>query len=340
MICARPRILTADRGDAGRRVDLMIRRHLTDLRTASRTRVQAWIEAGLVSINGTAVHRAATRVALGDVVAVAPPNLKHAGSFERHVDHGMSAEDLPLEVLYEDDYLLALDKRAGIVVHPAYKHATGTVMNALLWHARDWPAPQRPSIVGRLDKLTSGITLVAKTAAAHAALQRAMTANDTDKQYLAVVYGQVNVANGEVCFRLRRDPGDRRRVVASPTAGARSLTRFNRLARVAAPHAGLSLVRCDLVTGRTHQIRVHLAARGWPLVGDPVYGEPLWSKVVDPMLATALRTFPRQALHAWRLTLTHPVSRARLSLEARIPRDLEQLLAAAGLVNPPISAHV
>ena len=236
-----------------------------------------------------------------------------------------------LEVLYEDDYLLALDKPAGVVVHPTYKNTTGTVMNALLWRAREWPAPQRPSIVGRLDKLTSGIVVVAKTAAAHTRLQRAMAASDADKAYLAVVYGRVNVANSEISFRLRRDPGDRRKVVVSQTAGAQSLTRVKRLARVAAPQAGLSLVRCSLVTGRTHQIRVHLAARGWPVVGDPVYGEPRWSTISDPALATALRTFPRQALHAWRLALTHPVTRARLRLEAPVPRDLETLLTVTGL---------
>ena len=332
--CNSPRLLTANRGDAGRRLDLMLRRHLTDLHTATRTRIQAWIESGQVSINGTPVGRVATRVALGDLVAVAlpanPENLAH---------RGMVPEDVRLEVLYEDDYLLALDKPAGVVVHPAYKNTTGTVMNALLWRAREWPAPQRPSIVGRLDKLTSGIVVVAKTAAAHAALQRAMAARDTDKDYLAVVYGRVNVVNGEISFRLRRDPGDRRRVVASRTVGAQSLTRFERLARVRAPHAGLSLVRCTLVTGRTHQIRVHLAARGWPVVGDPVYGEPRWSKVGDPVLATALRTFPRQALHAWRLALTHPVTRARLFLEAPVPRDLEKLLTVTGL-SPTMPAPV
>ncbi len=328
------RLLTANRGDAGRRVDLMLRRHLTDLHTATRTRVQMWIENGQVSINGISVRRVATRVALGDIVAVALPadqNLKSPASHGSPAHGGMAPEDVLLDVLYEDDYLLAINKPAGVVVHPAYKNTTGTVMNALLWRARDWPAPQRPSIVGRLDKLTSGIVVVAKTAAAHAALQRTMTASDAEKDYLAVVYGRVNVASSAISLRLRRDPGDRRRVVASPTVGVHSLTRIERLARVAAPRAGLSLVRCQLATGRTHQIRVHLAARGWPIVGDPVYGEPRWSTVSDPVLAAALRTFPRQALHSWRLALTHPVTRARLLLEARVPRDLEDLLTVTGL---------
>jgi 23S rRNA pseudouridine1911/1915/1917 synthase len=204
-------------------------------------------------------------------------------------------------------------------------------MNALLWHARKWPAPQRPSLVSRLDKLTSGIIVVAKTAAAHAALQRAMDPTCSEKDYLAIVYGRVNVARGEIDLRLGKDRGDRRKVVASVDVGAESLTRFERLARVAAPRAGLSLLRCRLATGRTHQIRVHLAARGWPLVGDPTYGEPRWSQIVDPLLAATLRALPRQALHAWRVAFTHPITRARLTLEAPVPGDLEALLEASGL---------
>jgi len=317
------RILTADRGDAGRRLDLVLRRHLIDIDTATRTRVQAWIEDGQVSVNGAIVRRAAARTALGDVVAVVLPAVPDPRI--------MTAEDVLLDVLYEDDHLLALDKPAGVVVHPGYRNTEGTVLNALLWHARAWPAPQRPSIVGRLDKLTSGIVVVAKTAASHAALQRTMASTDTEKDYLALVYGRVKAARGQIDLRLGRHPIDRRKVVASARVGAPSLTRFERIARVAAPRTGLALVRCRLTTGRMHQIRVHLAARGWPIVGDRVYGEPRWSEVVDTVLAAALRTFPRQALHAWRLACVHPVTRERLFLEAPLPRDFEGLLTAANL---------
>jgi 23S rRNA pseudouridine1911/1915/1917 synthase len=314
-----PRVLITDRGDAGRRLDLVLRRHLAGVDSATRTRVQAWIEEGHVTVNGAPVRRVALRVAPGDVVRIALP-----GETPRAA---AAAEDIRLDVLYEDDHLLALDKPAGVVAHPTYRHTTGTVLNALLWHARGWPAAHRPSLVGRLDKLTSGIVVVAKTAAVHAALQRTLR----NKDYLAVVYGSVNVARGEISLRLGRDRGDRRKVVASTSAGAASLTRFERLARVAAPRAGLSLLRCRLGTGRTHQIRVHLAARGWPIVGDPAYGEPRWSRVVDPALAAALSAFPRQALHAWRVALTHPATGAPLTLEAPLPRDLEDLMAASGL---------
>ena len=319
-----PRLLTADRGDAGRRLDLVIRRHLTDIDAATRTRVQAWIERGLVTVNGTPVRRVSSRIALGDVVAVAIPAASPRPA--------MAAERVSLHILYEDDHLLALNKPAGIVVHPTYMHTTGTIMNALLWHARAWPAPQRPSLLGRLDKLTSGIVVVAKTAAVHAALQR--SADRSEKDYLAVVYGRVNVARGEIDLRLGRDVSDRRRVVASAPdtmRGASSLTTFERIARVPATHAGLSLLRCRLVTGRTHQIRVHLAARGWPIVGDPTYGEPRWSRIDDPALAATLRAFPRQALHAWRVALTHPITGERLQIEAPVPLDISELLTASGL---------
>jgi 23S rRNA pseudouridine1911/1915/1917 synthase len=348
---APPRILTADRGDAGRRLDLVVRRHLTDVDAATRARVQAWIENGQVSVNGRAVRRVSARAALGDVVTVVLPDAP--------LRRTMAAEDVRLRILYEDEHMLALDKPAGVVVHPAYKNVKGTVMNALLWHARGWADEQRPSIVGRLDKLTSGVVVVAKTAAVHAALQRALNAGlspsrssrasrfgqlrrgslDTnasggasasEKDYLAVVYGRVHVAHGEIDLRIGHDRHDRRRMIASAHTGASSLTRFERLAHAAAPRSGLSLLRCRLVTGRRHQIRVHLAARGWPIVGDAVYGEPRWEQFADPLLAATLRNFPRQALHAWRVALTHPVTRERLQLEAPVPADFAELLTACG----------
>src|SRR4051794_33874686 len=174
------RTIVADRGDAGVRIDRVLRRHLGDLDAATRTRVQAWIEDGRVTVNGAPVRRVSVRAALGDRVSIELPEPK-----ARRV---MTPEDAALDVLFEDDQVLALNKPAGVVVHPAYKHATGTIMNALLGRGRAWPAGSRPSIVGRLDKGTSGIVLVAKTAAVHAALQRAMTR--AEKLYLAVAYGK------------------------------------------------------------------------------------------------------------------------------------------------------
>jgi 23S rRNA pseudouridine1911/1915/1917 synthase len=320
------RLLTADRGDAGRRLDLVLQRHLKDVATASRNRIQTWIESGQVAVNGALVRRVSTRTAQGDVVSVMLP--------EASPPMAMAPEDVPLDVLYEDEYLLAVNKPAGIVVHPTYRHATGTLMNALLWHARRWPRGQRPSLVGRLDKLTSGILLVAKTRSSHAALQRLVTSARCEKDYLAIVYGRVNAARGQIELRLARDPRDRRKVVASTTAGAPSVTAFERLRRVTAAGVGLSLLRCRLYTGRMHQIRVHLAARGWPIVGDPKYGEARWRDVVDPVLASALATFPRQALHAWHVALVHPFTSKVVTIKAGLPPDLQGLLRATGLGDP------
>jgi 23S rRNA pseudouridine1911/1915/1917 synthase len=229
-----------------------------------------------------------------------------------------------LRVLYEDDHLLAVDKPAGMVVHPAYKNPAGTLLDAILWRARDWPSGHRPSIVGRLDKLTSGIVILAKSAESHAALQRTLASRASAKDYLAVVYG-VPDQRGEIDLPLAFDPNDRRRIVVAD-GGWRSTTEFERLSQVTAPRVGLSLLRCRLITGRRHQIRAHLAARGWPIVGDAVYCQPRWRDVEDPSLAAALQSFPRQALHAWRVAFTHPISGARVTIEAPLPRDVEALL--------------
>jgi 23S rRNA pseudouridine1911/1915/1917 synthase len=303
----------------------VLRRHLADVETATRSRVQAWIENGQVLINGTPVRRASARAALGDILTVEMP--------EPPPKAQMKAQDGSLEVLFEDEHLLAINKPAGVVVHPTFRHAEGTVLNALLWHARSWPASDRPSLVNRIDRLTSGIVLVARGPGMHAAMQRALASSHAGKHYLAVVYGRVDEARGQIELLLARDGADRRKVVASSVTGAPSITRFERLARVRAPRAGLSLLRCTLVTGRTHQIRVHLAARGWPLVGDSVYGEPRWSRVTDPALASLLSAFPRQALHAWRVVLTHPVTGRRLHIEAPVPKDIQDLLDVSHLAT-------
>ena len=314
----RPATYRADRGDVGERLDLVLRRHLAGLETATRSRIQSWIEEGLVTVNGSAVRRVASRVAAGDSVTVllppAPPR------------RTIAADDTRVEILYEDDHLLAVNKPAGIVAHPTHAHAGGTLLNVLVGRARNWPAGHRPSLVNRLDKLTSGVVLVAKTPAVHAALQRALASRTVEKDYLAIVYGRPPL-RGTIDLKLQRDTVDRRRVVASAARGTPSVTRFERMSQVRVGQgATLSLVRCRLVTGRTHQIRVHLASSGWPIVGDPVYGEARWRDVADSALRDALRTFPRQALHAERLTFAHPVGGAEISIDAPVPDDLAALL--------------
>jgi 23S rRNA pseudouridine1911/1915/1917 synthase len=208
-----------------------------------------------------------------------------------------------LEILHEDEWLIAVDKPAGMVVHPTYRNVDGTLLDELrARHSGDSLA-----VVGRLDKLTSGVVLLAKSAEIHAALQKYWHA--AEKDYLAIVDGDVGLERGEIELPLGTDPADRRRRMVRPD-GAPSLTRFERLAHSSA--IGRSLLRCRLVTGRRHQIRVHLAARGWPIVGDALYG-------------TARVDLARHALHAWRLSLRHPASRVPLGFEAPVPKELVSL---------------
>ncbi len=339
------RAVVADRGDAGRRLDLVLRRHLTGVERATRARIQTWISEGQVAIDGVIVRRAAARTAMGAVVTVALPSMA--------VRRPVLAEPLALRILHEDEHLLVVDKPAGMVVHPTYRHPTGTLLNGLLWRARTWRAGERPSIVGRLDKMTSGLVVVARSAAMHAALQREMASNHARKEYLAVVFGRVDPERGSIDLRLARHPGDRRRVVASPDRGSASVTFFECLSRGrTSAGTALSLLRCRLATGRMHQIRVHLSARGWPLVGDAKYGDPADGPTAmsdrrhgtardrdelahpDDIDDIAVRACSRQALHAWRLTMTHPRTGSAFHIEAPLPDDMVGLLRAAGLAMP------
>lgn len=221
---------------------------------------------------------------------------------------------MELDVLFEDDDLIVVNKPAGMVVHPTYKNPTGTLLDELRAHAGAWPDSQNPTIVGRLDKNTSGIVIAAKSAAVHAQLQRTLSSSESEKIYLAVVRGNVAEAQGTIALPLRIDPGDRRRVIVSKSHGAPAETRFERLA----VGGGLTALRCRLMTGRRHQIRVHLAASGWPVVGDRAYGE-------------AAANLVGHALHAWQVSFAHPASNDRLVIRAPIPAELVRLAANAGV---------
>ncbi len=212
-----------------------------------------------------------------------------------------------MTVVYEDESLIAIDKPPGMVVHPTYRNASGTLLNGLLWRFRDCDGIQ-PSIITRLDKDTSGLVLVALTPAMHARVQRDGGAGLIKKEYLAIVRGTPEPASGTISLPLARSPEDRRRVVVTD-AGQPCETRY---AVLSSGHL-LSLVRCELITGRTHQIRVHLAASGWPVLGDRTYGEPH-----DGL--------PRQALHAWKISLPHPLSREPLDIEVALPPDIQRLV--------------
>jgi 23S rRNA pseudouridine1911/1915/1917 synthase len=314
------RTIALDRGDHGVRVDRVLLRHLRDERV-SRNQIQKWIDAGDVLVNGAPAARAAWRMQAGDALTVRfnprPPRSRP------------SAESIPLDVLYEDGDLLAINKPAGLVVHPSYKNAGGTLMNGVLALAREWPAGSKPGLLGRLDKYTSGVILITKRGHIHAALQRAMDARKIDKEYLAVVWGKPAPARGSIDLALDRDPWDRRRITVTDRGGQPSVTRYERLATA----SGFSLLRLRLITGRTHQIRVHLAAKGWPIVGDAVYGRKA-TRIAAAQTMEIARAFPRQALHAWQLALTHPASGADISIVAPLPADMRELLV--GLTLPAV----
>ena len=216
------------------------------------------------------------------------------------------AEAIALEVLYEDDDLLAVNKPAGLVVHPSYRNTTGHADERAARYARIWPAGSSPALLGRLDKLTSGIVIVSKRGEIHAALQRAMAARRIDKDYLAIVWGKPTPLRGTIDLALDRDPWDRRRITVTDRGGQPSVTRYERRFD---HRMSFSLVRCRLITGRTHQIRVHLSAKGWPIVGDAVYGRR--SAIARQPPSEVAEKFPRQALHSWRIAFRQPTNRAR-----------------------------
>jgi 23S rRNA pseudouridine1911/1915/1917 synthase len=285
----------ADRGDARLRLDQVLVRRIVDITRMSRSRAQAWIEGGAVLVDGAPAARPAMRVREGAAIEIALPD-----SAVRRTRP--AAEDRELDVLYEDEHLLAINKPPGIVVHPSYKNASGTVLNALLGRLRD-REDVRPGIVTRLDKDTSGLMVVALTPGVHARFQR----NPLHKYYLAIVAGTPAPASGTIDLPLGRDPRDRRRMMVA-NDGMPSTTRYE----VISSGNNLSLVRCELITGRTHQIRVHLAAGGWPIIGDTVYG------AADDRIA-------RMALHSWRVQLHHPVTGAPLDISAPMPVDMRTM---------------
>jgi len=270
---------------------------------ASRAAVQKLIRAGLVLVNGAPV-KANYRVRAGDQIIVYWPQEETAP---------LQAEPIPLDLVYEDEYLAVVNKPAGMVVHPACGHQAGTLVNAVLSHAPDLSdeeQPDRPGIVHRLDKDTSGLIVVAKNPTVRAALQRAFQARTVKKLYRALVEGQVSVGHGLITARLGRDP-QRRKQIAVVAGGRPAETEYWVLERFAR-HTYLEV---QPHTGRTHQIRVHLAYIGHPVVGDRVYGYRKQRVAVE-----------RQFLHAARLAFHHPVTGEFLDLSAPLPDDLQRVL--------------
>ena len=303
---------------AGQRVDRFLAEASGRL---SRTRVKALIEQGQASRDGIRLVEPAETVRAGAAYALDEPAL---------VDAVPGPEAITLAVLFEDKDLIVIDKPAGMVVHPAPGNQDGTLVNALLAHCRDLPGiggERRPGIVHRLDKDTSGVMVAAKSEAAMVGLSALFAARDLERRYLALSWGLPSPVEGEIEGAIGRDPRERKRMAVVRQGGKAALTRY-RLRE--ALHGAVGLLDCQLATGRTHQIRVHLASIGHPLVGDPVYLRrvPAAARALSPTLRTLLLDFPRQALHAAVLGFKHPVTGASLRFEMPPPADVTQLIAA------------
>ncbi len=302
---------------AGQRTD----RFLADaIGSLSRSRVKALMQENAVRRDGAVLRDPADPVRAGAGYTVLPPPPLPA----RPV-----AQAIPFAILHEDADLLVLDKPAGLVVHPAPGNEDGTLVNALLAHCGDTlpgiGGERRPGIVHRLDKDTSGVMVVAKTEQALARLSAAFAARDLDRAYLALAWGLPAPPAGEIEGAIGRDPRDRKRMAVVGHGGKPALTRYRTLRSWS---LAVSLLECQLATGRTHQIRVHLAATGHPLVGDATYLRrvPATARALPDAARRVLLDFPRQALHATRLGFRHPRTGTELLFERPPPADFKALL--------------
>lgn len=281
----------------------------------SRACLQNWIKQGRVTLKG-GVPEAKTRVWGGEQIRIEAP-------LER--DEPAAAQAIPLDIVYEDDALIVIDKPSGLVVHPGSGVREGTLMNALLHHSADSVDLPRAGIVHRLDKDTSGLMVVARTHSSHTNLTRQLQARSVSRVYLALALGRAG-REGRVVGAIGRHPSQRTRMTV--TAGGRpAITHYETLRQ----GARWSLIRCRLETGRTHQIRVHLADLGHPLIGDPTYGH----RGRETGLPSAAQGFARQALHATELELTHPFTGDRMRWRRDPPADFRDLLAALEAGDPP-----
>lgn len=317
------RVEVAD-GDAGARLDRVLAGALAPL---SRNRLKTLIEAGHVTAGAATITDPSYRVKRGQIFAIMVPDAEPAEPV---------AQAMPLAVIYEDESLIVIDKPAGLVVHPAPGNRDRTLVNALIAHCgeslRGIGGVRRPGIVHRLDKGTTGLMVAAKTDQAHAALTRAFAERRISRRYLALAWGVPNPAAGEIEGPIGRDPRDRKRMAIVSHGGRPALTHY-RLERAFGTAA--SLVACRLATGRTHQIRVHLAARGHPLLGDPVYGRPTQARrrALPTGTLAVLRDFHRQALHAGTLGFDHPVTGEGMQFDADIPKDMKDLMVTLELTQ-------
>lgn len=278
----------------------------------SRSILQRWIEEGRVALNGVPESSPRKKVHARDVVRIEPLPPPTSDALP---------QELPLDIVFEDEHLLVVNKPAGLVVHPAPGHPDGTLVNAILHHTvvEQGEDPTRPGIVHRLDKDTSGVMVVAKTGAAKADLVTQFQAHSIERAYQAIAVG---APPEQVTFEtlIGRHPTDRKRFSSKVTRGKRAVTHVSVQARL----HGATWVECRLETGRTHQIRVHMSDHGFPLLGDPLYGRP----PKDAKLKSAAHILSRQALHAGLLGFVHPMTRVPLRFTSALPEDFEQAVAA------------
>jgi 23S rRNA pseudouridine1911/1915/1917 synthase len=311
-----PRIVAVPDELAGDRLDKVLAKVFPEF---SRSRLQSWIEAGRVQVDG-APAKIRQPVPLGATIELVPDLLPEQLAF--------TPEPVPLDIVYEDDTLVVINKPAGLVVHPAAGNWSGTVLNGLL-HRYGAAAAGLPraGIVHRLDKETSGLMVVARTLEAQTDLVRQLQARTVKRRYLALVWGNMP-DEGTIDAPIGRDPRERTRMaVVTGASGKPARTHFRRVDATVWERQPVSAIHCDLETGRTHQIRVHCAHIGHPLLGDPVYGRARGKRSV-----TALpHGFARQALHAWRLGLIHPRTGRTMQWRADVPDDIAALSAALGL---------
>jgi 23S rRNA pseudouridine1911/1915/1917 synthase len=286
----------------------------------SRSRLKALIEAGRVTRGAAAVTDPAAKVKAGDVFTVAVPAAAPAVP---------APQAMPLAVVYEDDDLIVVDKPAGLVVHPAAGNPDGTLVNALLAHCggslSGIGGVARPGIVHRLDKGTSGLLVAAKNDFTHQRLAQALEKRKVERAYKALVWGEPSPRRGEVAGPIGRSPKNRKKMAIVKKGGKPALTRYAVLRAVG---VAASLVECRLATGRTHQIRVHMAALGHPVVGDPLYGGRMTRRLAKAPDAARrfLDAFDHQALHAYLLGFIHPRSGERLQFESKLPRYFNELM--------------
>jgi len=298
--------------DAGARLDQCLAQFLG----WSRARLQKLVKSGLVRVNGE-VRPASYRVREGDtlVVRVPPPVPSH-----------LAPEALPLNILFEDRDLLVVNKPPGLVVHPGAGHRQGTLLNALVHHCpdlRDIGEVSRPGLVHRLDKDTSGLIVVAKTSLAHASLVAQFQAHAITKRYLALVWGRLPEIEGEIDKEVGRHPTARQKMSVHARRGKRALTFWRVMKEFPGP---LTLVELTPQTGRTHQLRVHLASEGHPVLGDPAYGGGVSRLAGHPQLLGLKPLVQRQLLHAWRLGVTHPRTGEPLTWETPLPEDFQAVV--------------